>query len=70
MKSGASLGLVDKRDGKGGLPLLIWGVREHDSAVFEAQLENSERGHYHGYPLLETDFFRAQIVTAYRERSA
>ena len=65
LKDGARKGLVDGRKGEG-FPYLIWTVR--DGVAFEAQLENADRGEYHGYPMPTSDPLRSLILKAYAER--
>lgn len=50
---------------RNGWPQNIWSV-SGDSDVFEAQLENHELGHYHGYPMPVDDDFRLVILAAWR----
>jgi hypothetical protein len=66
LKAGAKKGLVDARS-EGDYPLLIWAVRE-DGVVFEAELENSGRGEYHGYPMPLSDPLRSVILKASQAR--
>jgi hypothetical protein len=53
--------LIDQRT-VNGFPYLIWAIRESDSTVFEAQLENAALGQYHGYPMPLSDSFRHAVI--------
>lgn len=61
LKSGVQKGLVSRQT-RGGFPQNIWAVREEDSFVFEAQLENQGLGTYHGYPMSSNDDFRFEVL--------
>jgi hypothetical protein len=58
LRSGIAEGLISERCCNG-WPQNIWAVR--DDRVLEAQLEQSETGTYHGYPLQPEDPF-AELV--------
>lgn len=58
LRSGVAAGLISERC-VNGWPQNIWAVRE--GRVLEAQLEQSETGNYHGYPLQQEDPF-AELV--------
>ncbi len=60
LKNGVNKGLISEQK-RGKFPQNIWAVNEEDF-VFEAQLENREKGSYHGYPLLENDPFREEVL--------
>nr|MBF0222227.1 hypothetical protein [Desulfobulbaceae bacterium] len=45
----------------GNFPQNVWAVSEGGFS-FEAQLDNFELGSYHGYPMPETDPFRAHVL--------
>ena len=49
-----------------GLPQNIWSVTE-DGVPVEAQLENSAKATYHGYPMAETDPFSRVVLAAWRK---
>lgn len=66
LRKGASKGLVDDRPGSR-YPRLIW-VVDDAGVVFEAQLENADRGEYHGYPMPLSDPLRNEVLRAARER--
>ena len=59
LKEGVYQGLVSERM-VNGYPSEIWSI--NGEMVFEAQLENSEQGTYHGYPLLKDVDSRRQFV--------
>lgn len=60
LKDGVRRGLVsDQR--RGDYPQNVWSVT-HDGEPVEAQLENSVRGSYHGYPMPESDPFRWHVL--------
>jgi len=65
LRDGARKGLVDGRK-ETGYPFLIWAVR--DGVAFEAQLENADKGEYHGYPMPLSDPLRPAILKADAER--
>jgi hypothetical protein len=58
LRSGVAAGLISERC-VSGWPQNIWAVRA--GRVLEAQLEQSETGTYHGYPLQPQDPF-AELV--------
>ena len=58
LRSGVAAGLISERC-VSGWPQNIWAVRA--GRVLEAQLEQSETGSYHGYPLQPQDPF-AELV--------
>jgi hypothetical protein len=60
LKSGVKAGLISQRSVKG-YPAQIWTV-DDKGVVFEAELENSEQGDYHGYPLPLADPFRLVVL--------
>lgn len=60
LKAGLRCGLVDERC-KGEWPQNIWSVTDDGSAL-EAQLENSETGTYHGYPMPESDPLADEVI--------
>ncbi len=66
LKDGLTQGLVSERF-NGQWPQNIWAVMGNGQAL-EAQLENSELGSYHGYPLPESDPFAVQVVQQWKER--
>jgi hypothetical protein len=66
LRMGAQMGLVDGRP-TDRFPLLIWAVRQ-DGVVFEAKLENPEKGEYHGYPMPTSDPFREKVLEEVSKR--
>lgn len=60
LKAGVKKGLVSVRE-QNGFPKNIWAVTD-DGFPLEAQLENQEKGTYHGYPMPEDDDFRNEIL--------
>jgi len=51
---------------RGGWPQNVWSVLAGEA--FEAQLENRERGTYHGYPMAADDDFRQLVLTEWDRR--
>jgi len=47
-----------------GFPDLVWSIRNADGQLFEAQLHNSEQGHYHGYPIYSDDAVYNEVMRA------
>ena len=66
LKSGVLKGLISKNE-RNGFPQNIWSVTD-DGCPLEAQLENSELGVYHGYPMPESDSFRKRIIEAWNRK--
>lgn len=60
LKQGIRKGMVSVQK-KGSYPQNVWAVLENGMAL-EAQLENQEKGTYHGYPMTEADPFREQVI--------
>lgn len=60
LREGLRRGLVSDRF-EGDWPKNVWSVTP-DGIPLEAQLENQERGVYHGYPMPETDPMSAEVV--------
>lgn len=49
-------GAIDHRyEGDGSFPKHVWYM--HGSILYEAKLDNSEKGTYHGYPLKDSKFW-------------
>lgn len=65
LKEGARKGLISEQD-QNGYPQNIWVVTQ-DLFPLEAQLENSGKGTYHGYPMPETDPFREEVLAKWRQ---
>lgn len=51
---------------RSGWPKNVWAVREGEA--FEAQLENSDQGVYHGYPMPLDDDFRKTVLITWARR--
>ena len=64
LRRGVSKGLISEQT-RGGFPQNIWAVTE-DGIPLEAQLENREKGTYHGYPMPASDRFRDQVLRHWR----
>jgi len=65
LRAGARKGLVSQQR-RNEWPQNIWAVSE--GVPFEAQLENSEKGVYHGYPMPADDDFKDIIVKEWSAR--
>jgi hypothetical protein len=65
LRKGVEHGLVSKRC-RGKYPQNIWSVTE-DGLPVESQLENSENGTYHGYPMPESDPFRKTVLEHWKQ---
>jgi hypothetical protein len=66
LRAGIVAGLISKQT-REGFPSQIWSVRE-DGVVFEAELENSGLGQYHGYPMPFGDPFRLVVLARFGAR--
>lgn len=66
LQHGIEKGMVSTQN-RNGWPKNVWAVSDSGS-VFEAQLENSESGSYHGYPLPEDDDFRNDVIREWKTR--
>ena len=64
LRRGVSKGLISEQT-RGGFPQNIWSVTD-DGIPLEAQLENREKGTYHGYPMPLSDDFRDQVLIRWR----
>ncbi len=58
------LGLVSDRC-ENDWPKNVWAVTV-DGVALEAQLENPEKGSYHGYPMPESDPLASAIISRWR----
>lgn len=67
LKQGLAKGLISDRC-KGEWPQNIWSVTA-EGVPLEAQLENPERGSYHGYPMPPSDPLAEEILTRWGCRS-
>lgn len=67
LRNGIKIGLVsDRFEGK--WPKNVWSVMD-DGIPLEAQIESSEQGSYHGYPMQEEDPFCKEVIKQWRIRS-
>ena len=60
LREGIRRGLVSVQE-RNGFPQNVWGVTEEGVAL-EAQLENQEKGTYHGYPLSDADPMQQHVI--------
>ncbi|MDP2283860.1 MAG: hypothetical protein Q8L06_06945 [Pseudohongiella sp.] len=67
LREGCRRGLVSTQT-NGDWPQNLWAVTE-DGYPVEAQLENSEQGIYHGYPMPESDPFRDIVLSRWQSYS-
>lgn len=66
LRSGVERGLISTQT-QNGYPQNIWAVTE-EGIPLEAQLENSEQGTYHGYPVPEADPFSEKILAFWNSK--
>ena len=66
LRDGIRRGLVSAQI-RNGWPQNVWAVMEN-GMVFEAMLENETTGAYHGYPILQGDPLRDDILEAWKQR--
>jgi hypothetical protein len=67
IKDGLRKGMVSNQM-KGKWPQNIWAVTSKGLPL-EAQLENSELGVYHGYPMPESDPFSNEVINEWKARN-
>ncbi|HAO09850.1 MAG TPA: hypothetical protein DCQ51_01365 [Planktothrix sp. UBA8407] len=67
LRKGIKIGLVSDRV-EGQYPKNVWSVMD-DGTPLEAQLESSEQGSYHGYPIPKEDPFYEEVINQWRIRS-
>lgn len=67
LRKGIKIGLVSHRF-LGKWPKNVWSVMD-DETPLEAQLESSETGSYHGYPMQKEDPFYEEVIKQWRIRS-
>ncbi|MDB9310574.1 hypothetical protein PN471_18490 [Aphanizomenon sp. CS-733/32] len=67
LRKGIKMGLVSDRS-TGFWPKNVWSIMD-DGTPLEAQLESSEQGSYHGYPMQKTDPFYEEVIKQWRIRS-
>jgi len=65
---GFQKGMVSKRRSTRGWPQNVWSVSKDMIEVYEAQLENPDKGVYHGYPVPQNDTFRRTILNEWDRR--
>jgi hypothetical protein len=65
LKAGFERGMVSQQIRKG-WPQNVWAVQ--NGVEFEAQLENSDLGTYHGYPMPADDPFREIVIAEWGRR--
>lgn len=65
LKRGIRAGLVSQQE-HNGFPQNIWSV-DDDGNPLEAQLENVEKGTYHGYPIPQSDPFREKVLEIWKK---
>ena len=65
LRSGFCKGMVSLQQWNG-WPQNVWSVL--DGEPFEAQLENREKGTYHGYPMPLADDFRQVVLKEWTQR--
>jgi len=66
LREGFRKGLISEQV-HDGWPQNVWVISE-DGEVYEAQLENSAQGIYHGYPLQSDDVFRTVVQEEWSKR--
>ena len=64
LREGARRGLISEQE-RNGYPQNIWAVTENGWPL-EGQLENSQTGTYHGYPMPEADPFREEVLEKWK----
>jgi hypothetical protein len=67
LRKGIKNGLVSDRF-IGQWPKNVWSIMD-DETPLEAQLESSEQGSYHGYPMPKEDPFCEEVIKQWRIRS-
>ncbi len=68
LSKGVRFGLVSVQR-RGDFPQNIWAVAPSGIAL-EAQLDNVERGTYHGYPMVHGDPLATEVVERWKERES
>lgn len=66
LKSGFRKGMISVQRA-GAWPQNVWALSENGE-VYEAQLENSNQGIYHGYPMPINDDFRIIVIREWGQR--
>ncbi|MBK1630042.1 hypothetical protein CKO31_04665 [Thiohalocapsa halophila] len=67
LRAGIRRGMISSRGSGSGFPQNVWSLTA-DGAPLEAQLENTVRGTYHGYPLPKDDPMYETIVREWHRR--
>jgi hypothetical protein len=68
LEKGIRFGLLSSQR-RGEFPQNIWAVSPSGVAL-EAQLDNAERGTYHGYPMLHGDPLAEEVVKRWKEQQS
>lgn len=69
LKKGLELGLMRyTKEENGEWPQNVWAVTD-DGKALEAQLENSDTGTYHGYPMPTSDPLAAEVIKEWKKRN-
>ena len=53
----------------GGLPSPVWAVDDRTGVVYEARVTNPGTAEYHGFPVLDRDPLKGEIINKWRERA-
>lgn len=72
LRKGIQLGLVDTRVNKKNFPRHVWAVHTDEKGekhVLEGKPSYSDKGFYHGYPLLEGDALRQTVLNEWERRN-
>jgi hypothetical protein len=67
LRAGIRRGMISSRGSGSGFPQNVWSLTD-DGAPLEAQLENTVKGTYHGYPLPKDDPMYHTIVGEWQRR--
>ena len=52
-----------------GLPSTVWAVDDRTGVAYEARVTNSDTAEYHGFPVLDRDPLKGEIIKRWRERA-
>ena len=55
--------------GSGALPSQVWAVDDQTGMVYEARRTNVSTAEYHGFPMLDRDPLRNEIIAKWQERA-
>ena len=50
------------------LPSVVWAVDDATEQVYEARITNVRTSEYHGYPILDSDPLKSEILKKWNER--